>query len=46
MDYEERLGETGQFRLAKSRPRDYLVVAFTYLKERQEDGDILLSGVR
>lgn len=47
MGYEERLGEIGQSRLAKSRARGDLVVAFTSLMDRQEDGDTpLLNSVR
>lgn len=46
MGSEERLGETSQSSLAKSRLRGYLIVAFTCLKDRQEDGDALLRGVR
>lgn len=44
--YEERLEETGQSHLAKSRLRCDLIAAFTHLKDRQEDRDTLLSSVR
>lgn len=46
MGYEKRLGKTSQSSLTESRLRGDLIVVFTYLKDRQEDGDTVLSAIR